>query len=266
MSENYKFDPGFEVSRIGAHWKKWAVSAFGPKAADGVKWVVGISGGKDSTVVAALACRIFGNGNVVGVSMPCDGQKDMDDVDRVFELLGIRRMTVDVGDAARSILDGIENSSVNISEDTRINLPARLRMSTLYAVAQSVDGVVLCTANLTETRLGFATLYGDHAGSYSPLWDYTVTEVISIGKWLGLPADLVEKTPVDGLQPLPDEEKLGLKYADVDRFIRMDEGSPEFKAKVKDKYLRNVFKENIVDVPHPRNGLSDFVKLTGFNA
>ena len=183
----------------------------------------------------------------------------MPDVDRVFKTLGIRRITVDIGDAASSVFDGIENNAVTVSLDTKINLPAQLRMSVLYAVAQSVNGIVLCTANLTETRLGFATLYSDHAGSYSPLWDYTVSEVVELGRWLGLPRDLVEKTPSDGLQELSDEEKLGIRYADADRLIRKNEGDLDLRHAVMKKFQANFFKEEIVNIPHPVSGLPDFV-------
>ena len=252
----YGFSCEDAFENIKASWTSWKNGAFGTNP---VKWVVGISGGKDSMITAALACRIFGKDSVVGVSLPCDGQKDMPDVDRGFKTLGIRRITVDIGDAVRSVFDGIENNAVAVSRDTKINLPARLRMSVLYAVAQSVNGIVLCTANLTETRLGFATLYGDHAGSYSPLWDYTVSEVVELGRWLGLPRDLVEKTPMDGLQELSDEEKLGIRYADADMLIRKNQGDLDLRREVMKKFRANFFKEEIVNIPHPVSGLPDFV-------
>ena len=205
--------------------------------------------------IAIGKCKIFGKKNVIGVSLPCDGQKDMPDVNLVFKTLGIKRLTIDIGDANRSILNSLENNALDIHEDTKTNLPARLRMSALYAVAQSVDGVVLCTANLSESVVGFATLYGDHAGSFAPIWDYTVTEVIALGKWLGLPDELVDKVPIDGLQPLTDEEKLGLKYGNIDKYIRLDLGSNAIKKKILDKWMKNKFKMDVVDVPHPTSGL-----------
>lgn len=253
MNSSYQFSCEDAFNNIKKSWKDWNTSTFGKK--NPKKWIVGISGGKDSTVVAALACKIFGKKNVIGVSLPCDGQKDMEDVNLVFETLKIKRHTIDIGDANHSILAGMENTCIDIHPDTKINLQARLRMAALYAVAQSVDGVVLCTANLSESVVGFATLYGDHAGSYAPIWDYTVSEVIALGKWLGLPDALVDKTPIDGLQPLTDEEKLGMTYSDIDKCIREDKGSSELKKKVLDKFMANKFKMEIVNIPHPDSGL-----------
>lgn len=221
--------------------------------------VIGVSGGKDSTVAVALACKIFGKDRVIGVSLPCDGQKDMKDVDLVFDTFKIRRITIDVGDAFHSIINGIENNAVDATYDTLTNLPARLRMSTLYAVAQSVNGIVCCTANLTESILSYATLYGDHAGSYSPLWDLTVTEVIALGDWLGIPYELTHKVPIDGLQPLTDEQKLGFTYADTDKYIRENIGSDGFKKKVFQKYLNGKFKMDIVNIPHPEFNYPNYV-------
>lgn len=252
MNTSYDFSCEEAFNTIKVFWKSWKTNALGKKPK---KWIVGISGGKDSTVVAALACKIFGKQNVIGVSLPCDGQKDMEDVNLVFKTLGIKRLTIDIGDANRSILNSLENNALEVHEDTKTNLPARLRMSALYAVAQSVDGVVLCTANLSESAVGFATLYGDHAGSFAPIWDYTVTEIIALGKWLGLPDKLVNKVPIDGLQPFTDEEKLGLKYSDIDRYIRLDLGSNDIKKKILDKWMKNKFKMDIVNVPHPSSGL-----------
>lgn len=252
----YVFEPETVFTAIRNHWFYWTQwNGMGQP-----KVVIGISGGKDSTVVAGLFVKIVGPENVIGVSMPCDGQKDMDDVDKVFAHLGIRRATIDVGDAFHSILIGIENNSVEIKDDTRTNLPARLRMSTLYAVAQSVGGIVLNTCNRTEDNLGYATIYGDNAGSYAPIQDLTVTEVIALGDWLGLPYELTHKTPIDGLQPLSDEEKLGIKYADVDKYIRMNQGDIHLKSIAYSLYDKNKFKLDIVRIPGPKHNMPDFIR------
>ena len=238
-------------------WNRWIEENGIPKES---KWVVAISGGKDSTVVAALAARKFGPENVVGVTLPCDGQKDFDDSLKVIDHLGIRHVSIDIGDAVRSLLQGLENNAIDASYDAKTNLPARVRMATTYAVAQSVGGIVLNTCNLTETVLGYCSLFGDDCGSYSPIGNLTVTEVIALGDWLKLPRELTHKTPIDGLQPLTDEEKLGMKYADVDEFIRDDKGTPELKDKVVDMYLRNRFKRRIVRVPAPFIELPNYVE------
>lgn len=220
---------------------------------------LGISGGKDSTVVAGLFAKMLGRDNVIGVSLPCDGQKDMSDVDKVFWHLGIRRATIDIGDAFHFIVNSLENNAIDVSCDTKTNLPARLRMSTLYAVAQSVGGIVLNTCNLSEDICSYSTIYGDCAGSYAPIQGLTVTEIIALGDWLGLPRELTYKTPVDGLQPLSDEEKLGFTYAKLDKFIRRNEGTNEFKEMIYKKYLSGKFKTDIVQIPQPRFDYPNFV-------
>lgn len=215
------------------------------------KWVVAISGGKDSTVVAALAVKKFGRFNVIGVTLPCDGQKDFSDSLKVLEFLGIKHVSIDIGDSVHSILNGIENNSIDVSYDTKTNLPARVRMATTFAVAQSVGGMVLNTCNLTESILGYCTLFGDDCGSYAPIKELTVTEVIALGDWLGIPKALTHKTPIDGLQPLTDEEKLGMKYSEVDETIRNGGDQYGIREKIRDMYKKNNFKNVIVNVPGP---------------
>ena len=251
MEENgcYSFDAESAFNEIRRDWTRWCDEhGFGNK-----KFVVGISGGKDSTVVAALATRIFGKDRVVGVLMPCNGQKDLSDSFDVVNHLEIFSYTVDIGDAFESLkawIDGIKG--VKISRDALINMPARLRMTTLYAVAQTVDGIVLNTCNLSEDVCGYSTLFGDNAGSYAPLQGLTVTEIIALGDWLGLPYALVHKTPVDGLQPQSDEERLGFTYEKLDRYIRLNEGDDEFKCRVDSLFEKNKFKMKMVVIPGPK--------------
>ena len=241
--------PNAAFNCIKKHWTNWTKNEF---ARDNLKWVIGISGGIDSTCVAALACKIFGAENVVGVSLPCDGQKDMQDVDAVFDLLKIKRITIDIGDAFAALKQGLENNCIELSYDCKTNMPARLRMTTLYGVAQCIGGIVLNTCQLTEDILGYATLYGDNAGSYAPLKGLTKTEVKMLAAWLGVPEKFVNKTPIDGLQPLSDEEKLGLKYDDVDKYIRnICEVDAIVESTIKDKFAKNKFKLDIVNIPGP---------------
>ena len=262
--DNYDFKPEEAYNAICSHWFDWTKQngLFGWNEKTGkyaAKVVVGISGGKDSTVVAGLFTKILGKDNVIGVSLPCDGQKDMPDVDKVFCHLGIRRITVDIGDAFQSIVNSLENNAIDVTYDTKTNLPARLRMSALYAVAQSVGGIVLNTCNLSEDICSYSTIYGDCAGSYAPIQGLTVTEIIVLGDWLGIPYELTHKTPIDGLQPLSDEEKLGFTYAQLDLFIRRNEGTNEFKEMVYKKYLSGKFKTDIVRIPQPKFGYPNFV-------
>lgn len=247
----YSFNPEKAYQFIKSHWENWA------KSIEPTGYVVGISGGVDSLVTAALASRIFGKENVFGVKMPNGKQADYADAMRVCDELGIISCVIDIGRAYEEIMGEVEYCALSplgikeASYDTKTNLPARLRMSTLYAVAQSLGWYVLNTSNISESTVGYDTLWGDDAGSYAPIQDLTKTEVIALGDWLGLPFELTHKTPIDGLQPLTDEEKLGFSYADLDRYIREDVGTPEFKAKVDALYRKNKFKTEIVQIPHP---------------
>lgn len=238
----YGFCPLTAYEIIADRWREWA------KSVGAEKWVLGVSGGKDSTVVAYLAARIFGPENVYGVMMPCREQKDIADSLRVCELTGIHAKTVNIGDAFGSIITQIDAPS----ETAKTNLPPRLRMAALYAVAQSVGGFVLNTCNLSEDTLGYSTLWGDSVGSFSPLQGLTVTEIISLGSWLGIPEDLICKTPADGLQDKTDEDNLGVKYADVDCLIRRGMADTPTMCRVKDLYARNRFKQQLIRLPGPR--------------
>ena len=246
MNGFYNFTPELAFKTIEEHWKKWDKNVK-PK-----HYVIGISGGVDSTCVAALACRIFGKDRVVGVSLPCDGQKDMADVDKVFECLGITRITIDIGDMFNIGINAIENQAVDVSYDTRTNMPARIRMTMLYGVAQSFGGVVVNTCQLSEDICGYSTLFGDSAGSYAPIKDLTKTEVKAIAEWLGVPKELVYKVPIDGLQSLTDEQKLGITYAKIDDYIRSTGPvSIEEESKILDMYFKNKFKLDIINIPGP---------------
>lgn len=223
------------------------------------KVVVGISGGKDSSVVAAICAKAIGPENVIGVMMPCGIQKDIGDSQKLIDFLGIKSTTVNIGNAFNDLCNAI-NLGVELSYDTKTNLPARLRMSTLYAVAQTVGGFVANTCNLSEDYApgGYATLFGDNAGSFAPIQDMTVSEVIEVGEDLGLPYNLLHKTPIDGLQPLSDEEKIakqtGIKewtYARFDKLIRGEKHdfTPEEVEILRKGAQAGKFKRDIVQIP-----------------
>ena len=216
---------------------------------DGCNAVIGISGGKDSTVVAKLCVEALGADRVIGVMMPCGVQKDISDSIRVCEYLGIKNYTINIEDAVNATLKQMEDVGIDISEQTRVNLPPRIRMSTLYAVSQSVNGRVVNTCNLSEDWVGYSTRYGASVGDFSPLSMLCVREVKAIGRYLGLPEDLIEKVPIDGLCGQTDEEKLGFTYEMLDRYIR--EGiceDAEKKAKIDRLYAINRFKVRFMDV------------------
>ena len=239
-------DPETAFANISQQWKKWADEN---KLSN---YVVGISGGVDSTCAAALAVKIFGKSNVIGVSLPCDGQNDMSDVDAVFEHLGIRRITVDIGDAFYNLKCGIESYGLEATEQCKTNMPARLRMTALFGIAQCVGSAVLNTCNRSESIVGYDTLFGDSCGSYAPLKMLTKTEVRELALWLGVPSHLAYKTSIDGLQPLTDEQKFGFSYAELDMFIRhAGEVSQKTADKIVGMYQRNKFKLEIINVPGP---------------
>lgn len=212
------------------------------------KVVIGISGGKDSSVVAAICAKAIGPENVIGVMMPNGEQKDIADSQSLIAHLGIKSTTVNIENAFNDLCNAI-NLGVELSYDTKTNLPARLRMSTLYAVAQTVGGFVANTCNLSEDIVGYATLYGDNAGSFAPISKLTTEEVMEIGDDLGLPFELVHKVPIDGLQPKTDEDKLGFTYHEVNELIR--KGIKGKNAdKIMDMYRKNKFKLDIVRIPY----------------
>lgn len=185
----------------------------------GCNAVIGISGGKDSSVVAALLVEALGRDRVIGVLMPNGVQSDILDAKELVVFLGIKSYEINIKDSVDGVLNGLTAAGIEISEQTRINLPPRIRMSTLYAVSQSNNGRVANTCNLSEDWIGYSTRYGDAAGDFSPLANVTVTEVIELGLELGLPEHLVRKTPSDGLCGQTDEDKIGFKYSVLDKYI-----------------------------------------------
>lgn len=186
----------------------------------GCNAVVGISGGKDSSVVAALCVEALGAERVVGVLMPNGVQHDIDMAKKLVDHLKIKRFIINIKDTYDAMIKQVSENIEVVTEQTKINLAPRIRMSALYAVSQSVNGRVANTCNLSEDWVGYATRYGDAAGDFSPLSYLTVTEVKEIGEVLGLPNELVNKTPIDGLCGKTDEENLGFTYAVLDQYIR----------------------------------------------
>lgn len=182
--------------------------------------IIGISGGKDSAVVAALCVEALGKDRVIGVLMPNGEQKDIDDAKLLVKHLDIKHFIINVEDSVNGILNQMKKSNIEITEQTIINLPPRIRMSTLYAISQSYNGRVANNCNLSEDWVGYSTRYGDSVGDFSPLSNLTVTEVKKIGRALNLPATLIDKVPNDGLSNQSDEEKLGFSYEVLDGYIR----------------------------------------------
>lgn len=214
----------FNVEKVTNDLIKWIKDWF-ENNGKGCNAIIGISGGKDSTVVAKLCCEALGADRVIGVMMPNGEQKDISDSIKVCETLGIKNYTINIKGAVDATLHQMSMNGINITNQTTTNLPARIRMSTLYAVSQSNNGRVLNTCNYSENYVSWETKFGDGAGDISPLGNLTVREVLMIGDYLGLPYELVHKTPIDGLNTNPDgsyvtdEQGLGFSYDEIDDYL-----------------------------------------------
>ena len=231
----------FDALRIKNECVAW-IRDFFENNGKGCNAVVGISGGKDSSVAAALCVEALGADRVIGVLMPQGEQHDIDMAHLLVNHLGIKHFVVNVKDAVDGVLKNLPKE-IKITPQTVQNIPPRVRMTTLYAVSQSLNGRVCNTCNLPEDWVGYSTRYGDSVGDFSPMSHLTVTEVKQIGHILGLPEELVEKTPIDGLCGKTDEENLGFTYAELDIYIRT--GKIEDKAKkelIDKKHKLNLFK------------------------
>lgn len=230
-------------------WMRQQMKNCGGKTA-----VIGISGGKDSSTVAALAVAAYGKENVYGVLMPDGIQPDIDYSNGLVEVLDIPHCTFNIHDATAGVLNEMERVGLDASRQTRVNLPSRIRMATLYAIAQSVPGgIVLNTSNLSEDWVGYCTIYGDSAGAFSPLGMYTTEEVCALGRELGLPEKFVAKAPSDGLTGLTDEDNLGFTYHAVNEYVRKGVVDPEIKKQIDHKHAVSRFK--FQTLPVYQNGL-----------
>lgn len=240
----------FDAEKVKNECVEW-IKNFFEENGKGCNAVVGISGGKDSSVVAALCVEALGKERVIGVLMPCGEQADIDCSKKLVEHLGIKNYTINVFDAVEGVKAQIAKE-LEMSNQSLVNLPPRIRMATLYAVSQSVNGRVANTCNLSEDWVGYSTRYGDAAGDFSPLSNLTVQEVKAIGTLLGLPEDLVHKTPIDGLCGKTDEDNLGFTYAVLDKYIR--EGvieDEELKAKIDRMHANSLFKLQLMPTFKP---------------
>lgn len=239
----------FDALKVKNECVEWIREFFKANGPD-CNAVIGISGGKDSSVAAALCVEALGKERVIGVLMPCGVQHDIDMAELLVETLGIKHYTVNI----KAAVDGLREAfPFELSNQSNVNLPPRIRMATVYAVAQTFNGRVVNTCNLSEDWVGYSTRYGDAAGDFSPLSKLTVQEVKAVGRVLGLPEVLVEKVPIDGLCGKTDEENLGFTYAELDRYIRdgvIDD--PEKKRLIDDKHVKNLFKLQLMPVFDPK--------------
>ena len=240
----------FDAVKVKNDCVKW-IRDFFKQNGDGCNAIVGISGGKDSSVAAALMVEALGKDRVIGVLMPNGEQHDIDMAYLLVNHLGIKHYVINIKDAVEGVLKSLPHN-MEISQQTITNIPPRVRMTTLYAVSQSCNGRVVNTCNLSEDWVGYSTRYGDAAGDFSPMCNLTVTEVKEIGRVLGLPDVLVDKVPIDGLCGKTDEENLGFTYAELDRYIREGIIDDEEKKKIIDrKHKNNLFKLQLMPAFNP---------------
>jgi NAD+ synthetase len=234
----------FNAEHIADEIVEWVRDYFDKTASPETKAVIGISGGKDSSVAAAICVKALGKERVIGVLMPQGEQSDIDFSQRLVDFLGVKYYTINIGETVDSFTNELKKH-IEPSNQAIVNTPARIRMTTLYAVAASVGGRVVNTCNYSEDWVGYSTKYGDAAGDFSVLSDLTVTEVLAVGDVLGLPYDIVHKVPTDGLCGKTDEENLGFTYAMLDNYIRgLDDLSeyPDIKAKIDRLHAANLHK------------------------
>ena len=243
-----EFNPQIQLAGL-LEWMAEQMNACHGKTA-----VIGISGGKDSSTVAALAVAAYGKENVMGVLMPDGVQPDIDYSNGLVDVLGIPHVTINIHDAVQGVVKEMERVGLTPSRQTLVNLPSRVRMATLYAVAQTVEqGIVINTSNLSEDWVGYCTIYGDSAGAFSPLGMYTTEEVVALGRQLGLPEKFLIKPPSDGLTGLTDEDNLGFPYRAVNEYVRRGVVDPAIKERIDTLHRASRFKFQTLPVYH--NGL-----------
>jgi NAD+ synthase len=237
-----------DVKKIKDELVQWIKDWF-EKNGKGCTAVIGLSGGKDSTICAALLAEALGKENVIGVAIPDHGQ-GLNGADEIAEQLGINFMVMPIENITGGFYGLLLNGKC-LSEQAQQNIPPRIRMTMLYAIAQTYNGRVCCCDNASENYLGYSTLFGDDADSFAPLGNLTVTEIREIGDYMGLPHEWVHKTPDDGLPcSSPDEKKFGFSYETLDRYIRFNEiPNAELKEKIDRMHRNSQFKRDIIHVP-----------------
>ncbi len=260
-----KFDANKEAARV----IRWAQDYLA--GTEGKPLVIGISGGKDSTITAAALCEAVGPNRVLGVLMPNGTQKDIDVSRGVCKHLGIQSIEVDIGPMYRGMLTQIKKSAANFAREpfnaiVTSNAPCRCRTNTLYAIANQLHGRVVNTCNLSESFVGYDTKFGDQCGDFGLFQDYTVTEVKQMGYMLGVAPEYIEKAPDDGMCGQTDEERFGFTYDYLDAWLRRGgKCENETDRKILEMHLGALHKIYAVYVPHPEytnGGEGHFLNMT----
>ena len=259
MRKTVEFDPAKQVLEIEKFIKDYFVQNGTPTT----KAVIGISGGKDSTVAAALLVRALGPDRVVGVMMPQGVQKDICDSLEVCKYLGIKNYTVNIGPVCHDLFyDFINHTNLPLTTQIETNAPSRIRMNVLYMVAAAIGGRVCNTGNASEAFIGYTTKYGDLAGDFALLKNLTVRDIYAIGDYLGLPMKLVHKAPADGMSGKTDEDNTGIPYDAIDDYL-LNDVYPEqtIYEKMMAAHKRNLHKR-VIDLPAPRRTCG-YLRQTG---
>lgn len=243
------FNPELEIQNMITEIKKYFVRNGG----ETTKAIIGISGGKDSTIAAALLVRALGAENVFGVLMPCGEQADIADSYKVVEYLHIPHVEVNIGQAMEKLTEAIPGGLFGKNDVYYTNTPARLRMTTLYGIAALVGGRVVHTGNASEMYVGYTTKFGDMAGDFSIFYDFYVREILAIGDALNLPAELVHKAPGDGMTGKTDEDNFGFSYEVLDAYL-LDNETPSYETLrlIEERHERNLHKMHMLNIPYIR--------------
>jgi len=226
------------------------IKAYFDSTAHGQFAVVGISGGKDSACVAALCVEALGSDKVLGVILPNKEMQDKEDAEKICDLLKIHNITVDISASYKhftyEINRRLRGLGKEITEDGRINIAPRLRMTSLYAISSSINGLVACTLNLSERIVGYCTKWGDNVGDFAPIMHLTKEQVILVGLDLGLPEQIMKKAPNDGISGHTDEENLGVTYDDIEKYIKGQGLDLKVMKKIESLIKRNAHKNKAI--------------------
>lgn len=248
---------------------KWTRDWFNNKGENSIA-IIGISGGVDSSTSAAILKEAIGVKRIIAVKMPCGVQKDIDYSNKLIEHLGLKSVEINIGNTYEELTKEIRKAEINgnafFNAQYTTNTPARIRMTTLYGIAAVIGNAYpVNTCQASETLCGYDTIFGDSAGSIAPIARFTKTEVIELAKHFGLPRELYEKVPIDGMSLnedgtyQTDEQKLGFTYKELDDFIRNGEIGPN-NAKIVKQIITTQWKRKIINIDYYDPKLPMFVE------
>ena len=212
--------------------------------------VVGNSGGKDSATVIAMATKAIGKENIIAISMPCYSiESDFEDAKLVADTFGLKSLKIDLSQCYEELENEIQNNlDQEISNESKVNIKPRLRMTTLYGIAQTLGYLVIGTGNLCEAMVGYTTKWGDNSSDFNPIGNFTVDEVLEIGKYLGVPEKILKKSPNDGLGGKTDEEKMGIKYSQIAEMIETGHTEKEAEKEIIRRFKNSMHKRRLVPI------------------